>query len=361
MPSGPTAVEAKDVPPGFTAMPPKLPSGLFDYYIPTEITVEQAIRTWEEWSRQAAASVQTRKRLLYRASLLAQCNVRFEHRPSGVSELRVFSFVVPSLPRVPHLNWYDYYTDPFDPHMLDPDPFAEPMYAEVPDTLTDATAFRMLKQDLVEFLYQNARIVLFYNPVLKVYSGLDTSYEDFQVQTQAIAREKRDEEVDNIASKYDKRLASLEARARKKDMRLAAERDELEARKREEILSAGESLMHLMRGRSFYTLSRTSRMRRYTSTSEDQAALYETELESIRAEFEAVEREMQASLQAVQDKWGTAAAQVEEVEIAPYKKNITLILFGLAWVPYWDVVINGEPAVLPASWSALSEAQQAGY
>jgi hypothetical protein len=36
-------------------------------------------------------------------------------------------------------------------------------------------------------------------------------------------------------------------------------------------------------------------------------------------------------------------------------------VFGLAWVPYWDVLINGEPAILPASVSALSEAQQSGY
>ncbi len=361
MPSGPTTTETGDIPPGFSSTPPRLPSGLFEYYIPTEITVEQAIRGWEEWSRQPAASVQTRRRLLYRAALISQCNVRFEHRPSDISELRIFAFVVPSVPRVPHVNWYDYYTDPFDPHLLDPQPLAEPLYADVPDTLTDAAALRMLKQDLIEWLYQNARLTIFYNPVLNIYSGLDTSYQDFQVQAQAIARERRDQEVDKVASQYDKRLASLENRAQQKNLRLAAERDELEARKREEVLSAGESLMQLMRGRSLYTLSRTSRMRRYTSTSQDQASLYEAQVESIRADFEQTEREMQASLQAVQDKWSTAASQVEEVDITPYKKNVTLSVFGLAWVPYWDVVINGEPAILPASLSALSEAQQSGY
>ncbi|HEC23460.1 MAG TPA: DUF87 domain-containing protein [Chloroflexi bacterium] len=355
--SAPTGRDESDIPPGFSPIPPVLPSSVHQYYLPTEYTVEQAIRQWENWTRQPAINVETHRRLLYRPSLLAQVHVRYSHRASGTTHAETYAFVVPSLPRVPYLNWGEYRSEPFDPYSLEPNPFADAFYAEVPPELSRSTGFKELRANLVDWIYQNTWVTIYYNPVLKVYSQLGESKRDFQIKIQSIARQKRDEEVDRVAARYDKRLAQLEARAQKKAMRLSAEQEELQARKMEEMISAGETLMHMLRGRSYYALSRTSRLRRYTNTSQDQVELLERDLLDITRQLDETEREMEEALQAVQQKWAEVVRQIEEVRVTPYKKDINIVLFGIGWVPYWDVRINGTPVILPASSSSLSVAQ----
>nr|MBN1228567.1 hypothetical protein [Anaerolineae bacterium] len=354
----PARAQVEDTPPpGFNKYPPSLSSNVYQYYLPVDYPVETALRNWEQWTRQPVVQVETRKRLLYRPALLAQTVARFTHRPTGTSETYTYAFVVPTLPRVPMVDWGEYVSSPFDPYSLDGQPFSEAYYADLPSNLSSSSGFTDLKGNLVDWIYYNAALYVYHNPVLKVYSGIDEDQQTFITRVQALAREARDSEIDTVAARYDSKLASLEARAQKKAIRMESEREELEARKREELITGAESLMQLMKGRAYYTLSRTSRMRRYTNTSQDQLGLKERELIEIADALEATEREMEASLQAVHDKWAEAIRQIEEVKISPLKKDIDVMLFGVGWVPYWDTTINSTLVILPASSSSLTQAQ----
>lgn len=356
-----TKPEKDEQPPeGFSPIPPGLPSSIYQYYLPTEYTVDQAIRNWESWTRQGAVNIEARQRLLYQPALLAQTNVLFQHKATNSSEMWTFAFVVPNLPRVPYLDWGEFATDPFDPYALDPDPYTDAFYAELPSNLSTAAGFKDLQGNLTDWIYQNAALYVYHNPVLKLYSSFGESKNDFYTTVQAVVRQKRDEEVDKVARQYDRKLETLEDRARKKAMRLDSKREEHEARKFEELLTAGESALQLLKGRSYYTLSRTSRMRRYTNTSENYLQLAEQELMEIAEDLEKTEADMERSLQAVQEKWSNVVRQIEEVRVNPYKKDINMVLFGIGWVPYWNTVINGMATVLPASSSGLSYVQDPG-
>ncbi len=349
----------KEAPPGFSPAQPVLSSAVQQYFLPTEFTVEQSIRDWEAWTRQPAMNVKTRKRLLYRPALLGQTTVRFSHSQTNSADLLWYAFVVPNLPHVPYLEWSEYQSEPFDPHALEPHPFAEAYYAEVPQTLSSGSGFKDLRNNLVDWIYNNAALYVYHNPPLKLYSGLGESKYDFVARVQAEARMKRDEEIDKTAAAYDRRLDSLEDQARRKAGRLESEKEELEARKREEMLSAGETAWRLMKGSVYQTLSRAGRLRRFTSQSEDQIEMIESDLMSVLEDLDRTEAEMQAALEKVQAKWSDAVRQIEEVPVTPYKKDINIVLFGIGWVPYWDVEISGAPVVLPASSSGLSQSQQA--
>jgi hypothetical protein len=356
----PKAAVVDEPPPGFNKLPPALPSSIYQYYLPVDYAVEQAVFSWEQWTRQPAVQVETSRRLLYRPCLLAQTMARFTVRPSNTTETYTYAFVVPTLPRVPVLDWGQYVSNPFDPYSLDHQPFTEAFYADLPTSLSNAAGFKDLQVNLVDWIYYNAALFVYYNPVLKMYSGLDEDRQSFLGRVQAVAREQRDAEIDQVAARYDAKLATLEARADKKSSRLDNERQELDARKREEMITGAESLMQLMKGRAYYTLSRTSRMRRYTNTSEDQMRAQERDLMLIADQLEATEQEMQRTMQAVHDKWVNAVQQIEEVKISPYKKDIDVVLFGVGWVPYWDTTINGTLVILPASSSSLTYAQDPG-
>jgi hypothetical protein len=354
----PSTAQRDEPPDGFTAIPPSLGTSVSQYYLPTEYGVEHAVRTWEQWTGRSAQQVdEDSRRLLYRPSLLAQTVVRFTHSKTNTSESYTYAFVLPQLPRTSFVNWEEYISDPFDPSALETDPFIQAYYAELPDQLSKGTAFTQLRDSLTDWIYQNAALYVYHNPVLDMYSGIAEDRRDFISRVQAVAREKRDEEVNTVAERYDSRLATLEERARRKALKLDSQREQLSARRREELLTAGESLWQLMQGRAYYTLSRTSRMRRYTNSSEDQVGLVERDLLDLANQLDAVEAEMEEALQEVQDKWSDAVRQIKEVRISPYKKDINLVVFGLGWVPYWDVLINGDAAIVPASSSTITYAQ----
>jgi hypothetical protein len=346
-----------DAPPGFSSIEPTLPRTIQQYYLPTEYAVEQSVKNWEAWTRQGALNVQTKKRLLYRPSLLAQAQIRYEHTKTNTMETLWYAFVVPNLPRLAFLEWSEYQAEPFDPHTLDPNPFARAFYGEVPQTLSSGTGFKDLQDNLVDWLYTNAKLHVFYNPSLKMYSDINEDRRDFLARLQSAAREGRDAELEKNAAAYDKKLQRLEDKAQTKSLRLDSERNETEARKREELLAGGETVWRLMKGRSYQTLSRAGRLRRFTTQAEDRVGIYEQELIDIADTLEATEQEMQETLQAIDDKWRKALQDVQETPITPYKKDISFILFGIGWVPYWDVSINGTPTILPASSSGISSAQ----
>jgi hypothetical protein len=344
--------------PGFSSIQPALPSTVAQYFLPTEYAVEQSIHNWEQWTGQRALNVQTKKRLLYRPSLLAQTQIRFNHSPSASSEILWYAFVVPNLPKVPYLNWSEFQSEPFDPQALDSHPFtSRAFFGEVPQTLSRSTGFKDLQNNLVDWMYNNARLSVYSNPVLKMFSRINEDRRSFIAQVQAAARQARDAELDTTAQKFDKRLMQLEEKANIKALRLQSEREEHQGRKQEELLAGGETVWRLMKGNAYQTLSRAGRLRRMTSQSQDRSQLMEQELTDIANRLEQTEREMEDALHLVKEKWANSVQRIEEIPITPFKKDISFILFGIGWVPYWDTDINGQPVILPASSSGLSQAQ----
>lgn len=350
--------EKLQAPPGFKEVPPALPAAVQQYYLPTEFAVEQSVQNWERWTGQRALNINTKKRLLYRPSLLAQVQLRFDHKASMSSQVYWYAFVVPNLPKVPYLNWSEFQSEPFDPQALDHHPFsASTFYGDVPQTLTSASGFKSLQANLVDWLYTNAKMSVYYNPALKMYSGLNEDRRDYVSRLQGAARDARDNELDTVAQKYDKRLSDLEGKAQIKSLRLESQRSELEGRKREELLSGGESVWRLMKGNTYRTLSRAGELRRIVGQAGDRVGIMEQELMEIADRLERTEREMEDSLNVVKEKWTQALQRIEEIPVIPLKKDISFILFGIGWVPYWDVELNGQSLILPASSSGLTQAQ----
>ena len=127
-----------------------------------------------------------------------------------------------------------------------------------------------LKREIIDMLYNTKRLVLPYNPDLKIYGSPDADFSQYQSQVQQLARESRDVEMDKVSKKYDGLMDKLEDKARKKEQELRAEKSELKDRQREELFTTGEALLSLWKGRTNYTLSRMSRATRYKKqTKED--------------------------------------------------------------------------------------------
>jgi len=73
----------------------------------------------------------------------------------------------------------------------------------------------------------------------------------------------------------------------------------------------------------------------------DAIAQYEKDLAALREERQRLVDEVNAS-------WGDVVNKITEVVITPKKTDIFLNLFGVAWMPYYQVNVGGTTLELPA-------------
>ena len=150
------------------------------------------------------------------------------------------------------------------------------------------------------------------------------------------------------ARKYEGVIDGIEDKMRRKARQLESEKRELRSTSREKTFTTGEAVLGLLQGRSAFTLSRMSRSEVYRQRSLGQVELYEHDLQALNDEMAEAKQRFEAELAALNQKWAQAATQIETQIVAPYKKDITLDLFGVGWQPCWVVTAGGQAVLLPA-------------
>ncbi len=335
------------VPPGFVTAQPPLPSSVAQYVLPLRASVEQAAAQWEQQAHRRLGDL-SGAQLAYLPVLLAQAEIRYADRKSGISLLETYTYLVPDVPRAGLVRWEEHRADYIDPRELAHTPQEGALFGVLPPGLSQARRLSALKRELTDYLYKTAAVTVWYNPKLKLFGEPNMSKRDFLVQATAIARQQRDAEVDKIVLRYDDKFDRLESKMRKAVRDLQAERQQSEALRSEELFTIGEAALSLLRGRTTYTLSRVSRSRRFRQRAEDGIFDAQQRIAELEAEMQETDAEMRQELARVDRKWREIAQAVEEYRITPYKKDIHLSLFGVGWWPHWLLAPYGEVIVMPA-------------
>ncbi len=335
---------------GFADSRPALPSTTVQYFFTPNITLQQALAQWSQQTMFNAQSVNgNNAALAFNPVLLAQAQVRYHDRKSQLYTARTYSFQVPDVPRAGFITWEEYQSPPVEPRSLGSEQqTGNVLFGDLSPGLTDTRRMKALRTEVVDMLYSTARLTIPTNPTLGVYANPDLDFSQFQAQVQQVAREQRDAEMDKVSRKYAGQMEKLETAYRRKEQELEMEKRELSDRRKEELFTTGEALLSLWKGRTNYTLSRMSRASRYRrqtkadlGESHDTLAQLEQQIGELEAEYESV-------LQRINEKWAQIAVQSQDYVISPFKKDISMELFGVGWIPYWLLVVNNQTVILPA-------------
>ncbi|MCK4489191.1 MAG: hypothetical protein KAU23_02970, partial [Anaerolineales bacterium] len=71
-------------------------------------------------------------------------------------------------------------------------------------------------------------------------------------------------------------------------------------------------------------------------------------IEQYKKEIEDLEKERLEELRDVEEKWQEILEEVTEIPVTPYKKDIMVELFGVAWFPYYSYQDQGKQIELAA-------------
>jgi hypothetical protein len=343
-----TSTQSQRLPGDFLQSKPPVSSNVQEFFLPTILTPQQAFGAYEQRTSQRVPS-SGQSMTAYVPVLLAQTSVRYQDKRSQLYTARDYAFHVPDLDRGGIVHWEEFQAPVYDTRQLSREPFGQAVYKELPGGLQDEKRLKALQSELIDFLYSTARIVIPQHTLFKLYGNPDTDLSQFQAAVYQKAREARDVEIDKLSERYGGMMDKLEDRLKRKIRELEAEQHEVKDRKREQLFTTGEALFSLAQGRTNYTLSRMSRASRFKRQTELDLGESQDVISELEGEMLKLEQEYEAKLNEVNNKWGLAANNIEELTITPLKKDIYINIFGVGWLPNYYVNAGGQPIVVPAS------------
>jgi len=108
------------------------------------------------------------------------------------------------------------------------------------------------------------------------------------------------------------------------------------ARGRESLISIGESMFGMFRGRrTTRGLSTYMSKRRQADLKEMEVKETEETIEALQQEIEELEAELEQEVAAVRAHWEEALGELEQVPVRPRRTDVQVELFALAWAPHW--------------------------
>ncbi len=338
----PSPSEAKPKVEVGTATRPKVPGRTDEFFLPVELSLEAAAREERrEWAADADAVG-----IVYRPVLLAQADIRVNQRKYGVDESLLRTAIIAEPDDRGRVRWDEHLLErELSGRDLDRSPLRNARFGELNAPFTNSRTMTDMKNDFVDWAYRETAVTVYANETLKVY---EANRADFERAVEDAADDEMDDDVKKVDASFEKKLDALRTKLQREERELAEDEAELSARKREEGVKHLETLAGLFGFGRKRSVSSSMSKRRMTSKAAADVEESKDEIERLTREIGELRDEHEDALEEVREKWLGISADTTEISVNPYKKDIRIELFGVAWLPHHVVDDNGRALELPA-------------
>jgi hypothetical protein len=324
---------------------PPVPAGFAEYFLPLNRSLPKAAAA----SGQSLPPQAVQAGILYRPTLIASAQVRFLDRKYNLDMEQVKSALVTDLGRRGVVRWDDFDAPLPDASAMDPAPAPQARFAALEPPFSDAKLLSALQRDFTDWVYRTARVTVRTNESLGVYATPDVSQAEFMKACAEAARERRDDAVAKATATLDRQIKALKDKIAREERELKMDEAELSQRKGEELATHAENILGVFgKSRSSRRLSSSLTKRRLTEQAREDVQESIDALEQYGKELAVLESARQQALEEAGGQWGDVVNQITEVPIPARKTDIYLDLFGVAWMPYYQVESGGQTFEIPA-------------
>ncbi len=208
-------------------------------------------------------------------------------------------------------------------------------YDSVPEGMNSSKKISKVLKDYSDWLYQSQKYVTQEHSTLKLYQESGESIEAFRMRVQTEARNKRDEEIDELQEKYEPKFDRIAEKIRKEEQDLENAKDEVRDRRNAEMIGMAETIFSVFvkrRSRSFSSAASKSRMKRKAKQKLEDTR---EDLEELNLDYTELENQLQEKLGEIRDKWEAIGSSLEEKEIKPRRADVKVDKIMLVWQPFW--------------------------
>jgi len=319
-----------------------LPAGLAEYFLPNNLTMVEAFQAVGKPVPAQALG----QGLLYKPVLLIQADIRYLQRKYDLDHEEKRAVLVPDPDPRGVVRWENYQTHPVNPDQLARDAAPGARFGLLEAPFSDARTIKSLESDFVDWVYRRSSVTVFANESLKLYAGPETTEGGFRKQISDEARQALEEEMDTTRDKFQKKYDVLQKKLDREKRELEDDRTEHSQRKLEEFTTHFENLFG---GKAYgrRRISSSLSKRRMTQRAKDDIEESEDMIEDLEGDIALLAKEMEEAIDELEAKWAEVARQVTEITVNPYKKDILVEIFGVAWMPYHLVEVAGQVVALP--------------
>jgi len=147
------------------------------------------------------------------------------------------------------------------------------------------------------------------------------------------ARERRDQAIDDAAEKLKKKLERLEERLEALARSRTEQEEQYSARKQEELLSLGETVLGFVLGRR-RRLSTVATKHRMTTNARLKLETLSAKDDDIRKEIADLESDASKEAEKITLQWNAVSHEVSSRQVSPRRTDINVNFVGVVWLPY---------------------------
>jgi len=312
---------------------PDVPSRISQFYLPVAVSVGES------------------DNLVYRPTLLGTAKLHFVSARANVDVWQNLSLVA-SLSGVDiSIPWEEATLVPNESLYLEKQPRPNIPFASLPPAASRESSYTGWKSSLASHLYQHRTQVLWESRDFKQFSQIGENEGDFRGRLAHLMHEKRDLEVEKLRKRYAPKLAQMQERLRKAQVRVEREKAQYGQQKVQTAVSVGATLIGAIFGRktmSSGTIGRaTTSMRgagRIAREKED-IGRAQREVQLIDERLRNLEEEFQTEIADLKMDFKPEDLELIELMIRPRKTDVAITGFALIWTP-WKIIQAGfaEPA-----------------
>ncbi|MGD2163420.1 MAG: DUF87 domain-containing protein [Anaerolineales bacterium] len=322
---------------------PSPPGRLTQFFLPNDFTVSAGLKAVGE----SPEGVDVLG-LVYKPSVLIQAIVRYIDRKTNLDETQTVTAIVEELDAQGFVRWDDWLSDPVDSSSLDTKPAPDARFEQLQGGFDASKTITSLKSDFVDYVYHDAGLELLANEALDLIGKLGVSKAEFQTQAERAAEKALQEEIAELEEGYSKKVEKIQDRIKKEERELVEDESEFSSRRLEELATHAENILGLFTGsRSRRRVSSSLTKRRMTSKAKADVEESMEVIETLQDDLVELEQALAEEMDEIEERWEQIASQIETTIVMPYKKNIRVELFGIAWTPYWRVQVGQSVQDVP--------------
>ena len=235
------------------------------------------------------------------------------------------------------MRWEDSLLVPDEPTFEESSPIPKKQtagYKPIPRWCTEKGTLKKLSGEFVDYLYATAKMILYSNPAFKVISDFGEDREAFVARVLLLAEEAADKEVEKLTADFKKKVEALQKKIKQEERQRSLYEMEHEERRRDELLSAGETIVGLVFGsKKSAGLSKAATKRRMTKRYKMKVEESDDVLADLREELKALTESVEEDVLRITEEKREQAQVVEEMEVKLEKNDIYMKDFGVLWVP----------------------------
>jgi hypothetical protein len=289
--------------------------------------------------------------LIYRPALLGTAKLHFVSTRAKVDYWQGLGLMASLSDVDMMIPWEESSSIQTESLRFDSQPQPDAKFSSLPLSATQLSSYTSWKKTFVSHLYQNQSSTIWECREFKEFSQLGESEGDFRGRLIHLLHEKRDLEVEKLRNRYAPKLAMMQERLRKAQVRVESEKSQLGQQKVQTAVSVGATILGAIFGRktmSAGTIGRaTTSMRGAGRMAREKQDIEraQREVQVVREKLESLEAEFQAEISSLSADFRPEELDLNEILIRPRKTDIVIDRFALVWTP-WRLSQAGfaEPA-----------------